>query len=124
MVTILFVFFTLVRPAIACTVSQYEPLSPEVAFQRARVVIHVRVISASMDRSGHTAKVKVLKNLKGSFSGDSVHSGACGFGPITLGREYVFFLDNESNDISLLRQPPQLYDTQQILTRLQTVQHK
>ena len=126
--TVLFVFLALVRPAIACTVTNYRPLSPEDAFQKAAAVIHVKVISQSKDHQVYTAKVKVLKILKGSFPGDSLQSSGattCGFGAFNVGEEYVFFLGSGSKMIDSFDQPPQLmYNAQQILTRLQKLQRQ
>ena len=113
-------FMVLACPVLACTVSYWHPPTPESAFRAADVVVHAKVMSQSVERGLFTGKIKLLKILKGSFSGDTVFSRGsteCGFGSFRVGEEYIFFFSGCDRFVSGLTAPIQ-YSTKQILDNL------
>ena len=94
---ILFALGLKVSPASACSPALgWFPPTPASAFATAEVVVHAQVISQESDERHYNtkAKVRVIKILKGTFSGDMVSTAAgslCGVGTFEIGHEYVFF---------------------------------
>jgi hypothetical protein len=110
-----------VSPSSACSpVPGWLPPTPAGAFAASEVVVHAQVISQESDEQHYntTARIRTIKILKGTFSGDMVSTAAgslCGVGTFEVGHEYVFFFARSGRWFVSNLVQPQSATTQELL---------
>ncbi len=125
---VLLVLASKLGPASACSPAPgWLPPTPTSAFAAAEVVVHVQVISQESDeqRYNTSAKVRTIKLLKGTFSGDTVITSAsslCGVGTFAVGHEYVFFFPRTGQWFVSGLVQPQNATTEQLLGAINAMQ--
>lgn len=96
------------RAALACDpLPGWQPPTPKAAFAKASVVVHARVESVQ-GQDPWSAKLSVLKSLKGSLITSTVRTGShslCGIGKFEVGKELVSWLEFGSGAVALRYEP-------------------